>query len=121
LQTIHRPAYGQEANGYYGAVTGIIFDTKNYDESVTANQIDVIDRFFDDLRLDRRTDTLIRHPNYVNYGELIDALDFNNRYVYNGTTTTPPCNSIIYWNVLNKVYPIKQKHLDHYLKVQLAR
>jgi len=121
MQTMHRPAYGQKANGYYGAVTGILFDTKNYDKSVTVSQIEVIDKFFDSLYLNRKTDTLITHPNYVNYGELVDALDFKNRYVYNGTATTPPCNLIIYWNVLNKVYPMKQKHLDQYLKVQMAR
>ena len=64
------------------------------------------------MNLDSTTDTDISHPSNINYGELVDSLDFNNRYTYVGTATTPPCNIIVYWNVLNKVYPIKEKHLN---------
>jgi len=46
--------------------------------------------------------------------------DMNNRWVYKGSVTTPPCDTFVYWNVLTTVYPISQKHLDLY-KAQLQR
>ena len=35
----------------------------------------------------------------------------HNRFVYTGSLTTPPCTEKVYWNVINRVYPIKHKHL----------
>lgn len=42
----------------------------------------------------------------------MNSIDTNNRWVYNGSLTTPPCTKNIYWNVVGTVYPIKKKHLD---------
>ena len=47
-------------------------------------------------------------------------VDKNNRWVYQGSVTTPPCAQKVYWNVLRTVYPIKQKHVDLF-KAQLTR
>lgn len=46
--------------------------------------------------------------------------DMNNRWVYKGSVTTPPCAENVYWNVLRTVYPLKQRHLDQF-KNQLKR
>jgi carbonic anhydrase len=48
----------------------------------------------------------------VTYGSLMEMVDFNNRWVYKGSVTTPPCATFVYWNVLSTVYPVSQKHLD---------
>jgi carbonic anhydrase len=47
-------------------------------------------------------------------------VDTDNRYVYKGSATTPPCGQYVYWNVLSTIYPISQKHLDQF-KTHLAR
>jgi hypothetical protein len=47
-------------------------------------------------------------------------VDMDNRWVYKGSVTTPPCDTYVYWNVLQRVYPIKQMHLDQF-KTQLKR
>ena len=46
------------------------------------------------------------------YGDLMDIVDTNNRWVYKGSVTTPPCDRYVYWNVLSKIYPISEKHLQ---------
>lgn len=56
----------------------------------------------------------------VNYGVLMTMVDFNNRYTYRGSVTTPPCARYVHWNVASTVYPISQAHLDLF-KGQLAR
>ena len=49
--------------------------------------------------------------NMVAYGSLMEMADFNNRWVYKGSVTTPPCNINVYWNVLSTIYPIQERHL----------
>lgn len=46
--------------------------------------------------------------------------DMDNRWVYKGSVTTPPCDTFVYWNVLKRVYPLKQRHLDLFMS-QLER
>lgn len=46
----------------------------------------------------------------INYGELINNLDTSYRWVYSGSVTTPPCAKSVYWNVVARVMPIKEKH-----------
>jgi carbonic anhydrase len=52
----------------------------------------------------------------VSFGDLMTMVDLEDRWVYKGSVTTPPCDSIVYWNVVKRVYPIKQKHLDLFYK-----
>jgi hypothetical protein len=56
----------------------------------------------------------------VPYGDLMMMVDTDNRWIYKGSVTTPPCDTFVYWNVLQRVYPIKQRHLDQFL-LQLKR
>ena len=46
--------------------------------------------------------------------------DTANRWVYKGSVTTPPCATLVYWNVVRKVYPLKQKYLDQF-NAQMTR
>jgi len=55
----------------------------------------------------------------VLYGNLMEMVDSNNRWIYAGSVTTPPCARFVYWNVLSTIYPVSQKHLDQF-KAQLA-
>lgn len=56
----------------------------------------------------------------VTYGNMMELVDFNNRWAYKGSLTTPPCTTFVYWNVLSSIYPIKKEHLDLFDK-QLAQ
>lgn len=56
----------------------------------------------------------------VPYGDLMLMVDTNNRWVYKGSVTTPPCDTFVYWNVLRTVYPIKAHHFEQF-KEQLHR
>ena len=53
----------------------------------------------------------------ISYGNLMELVDFDNRWAYKGSKTSPPCNNIIYQNVLSTIYPIKQEHLDAFKEV----
>lgn len=46
----------------------------------------------------------------------MEAIDWSHRWAYKGSLTIPPCDQYIYWNVLQKVYPIKREHIDDFKK-----
>lgn len=71
----------------------------------------VIDTFFETLDLTNFNDPKV---NLVTYGDLLTMVDTDNRWVYKGSVTTPPCAQSVYWNVLYTIYPISQKHLDQF-------
>ena len=50
----------------------------------------------------------------------MNLIDWNNRWVYKGSVTTPPCNTMVFWNVLATIYPIKARHLKAF-KDQLKK
>ena len=44
--------------------------------------------------------------------DLLHAVNWNNRWSYSGSLTTPPCWGDIQHNVLAEILPIKQEHID---------
>ena len=70
----------------------------------------IIDSFFESLKwTETESDPEVAE---VPYGDLLMLVDTDNRWVYKGSVTTPPCDTLVYWNVLRTVYPIKQQHLQ---------
>lgn len=39
-------------------------------------------------------------------GDLIKKVDFNDRWSYEGSLTTPPCTKNAFFNIARKVYPV---------------
>lgn len=107
-----------------------MFSVNNYNAELSWAQKRIIDNFFDSLQWDARlpdnedgslgalTDPTV---DLISYGDMLNyVFDIENRWVYKGSFTTPPCTTGVYWNVLSTVYPISQKHLDLFLG-QLGR
>ena len=51
----------------------------------------------------------------------MELVDFDNRWAYKGSGTTPPCTSFVYWNVLSTVYPISKDALETFQKKILVK
>ena len=93
-------------NDFKYAAMGLMFDTKNYDhDGLTSELVETIDDFFESLSWDITTENPL--VAMVPYGELMMLVDMNNRWVYKGSVTTPPCETYVYWNVLKRIFPIK--------------
>lgn len=45
--------------------------------------------------------------------------DLNNRWSYKGSLTTPPCSKTVFFNVMRKVWPLKEKHLSQLKKLMV--
>ena len=48
MHTVHTPV-NQDSTTHGYAAMGIIFDTKKYDKSISAEVVDIIDNFFESL------------------------------------------------------------------------
>lgn len=42
----------------------------------------------------------------VKLGDLLNQVELKRRWIYQGSTSMPPCQTITYWNVLSTIYPI---------------
>ena len=51
---------------------------------------------------------------------MMELLNFDDRYMYLGSETTPPCQGGQLWNVLATVYPIRQETYDAFVASQKA-
>jgi len=60
----------------------------NKHHSVSDEMVDIIDTFFDSMQWTETNDPKVAE---VPYGDLMMAADSNNRWVYKGSVTTPPC------------------------------
>lgn len=92
------------------AAMGIMFSVDDYNVELEEDEIEVIDRFFDELHWTEQN--LNPKVAEVPYGQLMMMVNMWDRWVYKGSVTTPPCDEYVYWNVLRTVYPMKQKNLD---------
>ncbi len=91
----------------YSAVS-IFFDAVDYDSSLSAEDVSFFYYFFDSLRLDEENPVL----EDVEFGKMMDRVDFSHRWMYKGSRTTPPCKRYVIWHVIHKVYPIRRDQLE---------
>ena len=119
LHIVHAPNKPYKVtnnNGFKYAVLGIIFDTENHNADLNDNQEKLIDAMFDSMAWDNAANKVVVPETKV--GEFLQQVNTDRRWTYQGSLTTPPCSTKLYWNVFSTVYPIKQRHLDQFLKLQ---
>jgi hypothetical protein len=110
MHTVHLANYGDESRRrlaeegestdtkIWASALGIIFDRENYDPSVTADEIAVIDKFFDQLNFEKSAPSAVLNENTdVNFGDLMSLVDLSSRWAYVGSLTTPPCTVGVYF------------------------
>lgn len=95
------------ADKFKAGVIGIMFDVDD-----TMEEDSFADTFFHNLMNPEYDDEINFYDDFIKY------IDFNQRYIYRGSLTTPPFSELLFWTVLPTVVPIKQstKNLFLYTK-----
>lgn len=96
--------HGEDGHTHAGetpyAAVALLFDTVNYDPNTSADEHEIIDKFFKDLALDAdpasakkdsNDDIILAEEQDLSFGDLMDIVDFSSRWAYNGSFTEPPC------------------------------
>lgn len=121
MHTVHYPV--DKGDGKYAAAAvGILFSVNEYTAELTWAEQKIIDEFFESLawkKFNPKKPGDSWTPSNARYADLLNMVDTNNRWIYRGSVTTPPCATNVYWNELRTIYPVSQKHLDQF-KAQLA-
>jgi len=111
MHTVHFPPAGvTPEEGFIASAMGLVFSVDKYTADLTFAEQQVIDIFFESMKWTVNGPTV----DLVAYGSLMEMVDFNNRWVYKGSVTTPPCARFVYWNVLSTIYPVSQTQLDNF-------
>ena len=53
----------------------------------------------------------------IGLGQLLKIVDFEDRWVYKGTETFPPCENFVYWNIPRRIFPIRIKEFARFRKL----
>lgn len=87
-------------------------------DDLPEEDITFIDSFFDALELDSVHDGKILQKE-LDVSKLMMKImgskSFSKRWAYTGSFTSPPCitnDSKVYWNVVQRVFPIKERHVQ---------
>lgn len=51
----------------------------------------------------------------------MDMIDHEDRWVYKGSETFPPCEQYVYWNVVRRVLPIRIDEFARFTKLMESR
>jgi hypothetical protein len=105
-----------EDEGYaIASALGIMFSLDaDVDSDIEAASLAFLDWIKDDLDNDpSETPSSADKSGVAPYmNDLLQAVNWNNRWSYSGSLTTPNCLTGVQHNVLYTVLPIKQEHLD---------
>ena len=91
------------------AAMGIMFSVNDYTAELTWAEQKIIDQFFDSLTMNKFNPKKPKDSwdvSLARYADLLNMVDTNNRWIYRGSVTTPPCATDVYWNELRTIYPI---------------
>lgn len=113
LHNVHLLDKTQTEAGWAAAAIGIFFDTVHYDQSISKEDKAIVDSFFESLKMGAKEDAKVTT---IPYKKLLGVANFDKRWVYKGSLTTPPCNGIVWWNVIRTVLPISKEHLAAFKK-----
>lgn len=116
MHSVHLP--DQSKGGIFASAMGIMFSVNDWNADLTGEEEKVLHNFFEDLKWDDTESEPV--VDQLRYGDLMQIVDFSNRWAYKGSLTTPPCTRTVYFNVASTIYPISQKHMDQF-KMQLNR
>lgn len=126
MHTVHlaqeNGADGKPKGGFPYAAVGIMFSINDFTARLSWAEQRIVDTFFDNLSWEEGIkadydDKKDKHKSkmevdWIAYADLLSLVDTENRWVYRGSVTTPPCAENVYWNVMSTVYPIKEKHVN---------
>lgn len=103
---------GEEKSNIAFGTVALMFSVEDFDHQISIPNNDSVHLFFEHLKFDDLNEPIVDR---VALGDMMKYVDMNQRWVYHGSLTTPPCTPVVYWNVINRIFPIK---LEEFKKIK---
>lgn len=86
-------------------------------------ELKAINSFFSQFKWEKEAvdDANVRKLDRFNVSDMLQRLNLDNRWVYQGSDNRPPCDQAVLWNVLSTVYPVDKLFIDKYVANVLSR
>ena len=88
MQTILIPEPTSDTDNFKAAAIGMMFSVNDFNVKLSRAEQLIIDTFFETMDWSKTDSPTV---NLVTYGDLMNMADLNNRWAYQGSYTTPPC------------------------------
>ena len=111
MQVFHKADDFDDTNIKYAAIS-IMFSVEEFEEIDQAKN-GTFQKFFEHLKFDHSDPTV---P-IIGFGDMMDQVDFEKRWIYKGSMNEPPCEQYVYWNILEGIYPIKIEEFEKFQKL----
>ena len=99
-------------------IISILFSKEHFDKDIDQGNNYTINNFFQQLRLNDDIEMLGEPQNQglpdLDFRRFIDALNHNNKWMYVGSHTNPPCDGPVIYQVLEKVYPLEPETHENF-------
>jgi|TARA_B110001450_G_C17480657_1_gene424089 carbonic anhydrase len=103
MQVFHDAEDVNEESNIKHSATVIFFSVEEYDEIDAVHNKTLQDWF----RQFKFEDTGDKVAPFFDIGDVLNEVDYGERWTYKGAGSEPPCTQFIYWNIIPKVYPIE--------------
>ena len=113
LQVKHL-AEEQDNDGIKFAYVSLFFSVEEYDRTITEAQNNTVRRFFEHLKFNDASEPIV---DKIGLGQLLKMVNFEDRWVYKGTETFPPCEGLVYWNIPRRIFPIRIDEFARFTKL----
>mmetsp|Transcript_39539 Transcript_39539/g.60385 ORF Transcript_39539/g.60385 Transcript_39539/m.60385 type:complete len:122 (+) Transcript_39539:440-805(+) len=84
----------------------IFFSVNEFDRSVSVEENATLSDFFDDMNLMGYDHSNLGIETLLPLSDLMTTMDFDDRWIYQGSSTAPPCARLVYRSLVRRVYPI---------------
>lgn len=110
LQIKHNAADWNTTENIKYAYVSLFFSVEEYNRDITEAQNSTVQRFFEHMKFDDHDQPQV---DQIGLGALLSIVDFEDRWIYKGSETFPPCQEYVYWNIPRRIFPIK---IDEFAK-----
>lgn len=118
MQVYHKAeSHNDTAKIKYGAIA-ILFSVEEFDATIDAVSNKTMQDFFRQLEFENHDDKIAES---LLIGDVLNSLNYEDRWTYKGSISEPPCDHYVYWNVLRTIYPIELDRFAFYQDLMYSK
>jgi len=104
MQVFHRAKDWNDTYSIKYAAIAVFFSVEEFDKTINEASNKTMQDFFRQLKFEDHEDKIA--PSLL-FGDVMNSLEYEDRWTYKGSISEPPCEKYVYWNIIRTIYPIE--------------